>query len=218
MFKAKLVNYFGIFGSGNNLSDEEYDVMPSNIRNMQVINKNQTLIQVKNIKGIKLKDFLVIDKELDVIYNEIIDLNGENLGDFKIPLDSTSFGAIPYIELRREQDGTTHKSFCMVCGFTRQVYHTQRCGCRIKPKFEGKVSKDSITKQSVCINKLESDDLGLKYNKFDENWSLRSVYNIVFDDTGMALGQIKIKNQEINVVSDSFKQRLSPKKGEWHTL
>lgn len=215
MFKAKKIESFGFFGRPDTLGETEFVLMPSNIRSMQVKNKNQTIVRVKNVKGLRIKDFLLIEKSLDSIYNEIIALDGKNIGDFKIPLDSTSFGAIPYIALKRENDGTTHKSFCMVCGFTKQIYHSQKCGCRIKPKFEGKLTGNKISKQAVCIN-MDSG-LDLKYNRFDENWTERTVFDVTFDDTGMAIGKVKVKDKFVEVTSDDFLNKLSETKGSWHT-
>lgn len=126
------------------------------------------------------------------------------------------------ISIIRESDNTAHKILCPLCANINQVYHTQRCRCKVHTPFCGKlVKKDGnikLTKQPITIEKQDDERLDIKFDRFGENKSERTVSEIHWDcELNSLVGKIKLSNCELTVYTDQVleKDSLEEKRYNW---
>lgn len=209
-----------MFQAINADSKEAINITPSQILSLQPNPTNDTTVVVFiNARGTLIKGSHFINKSTDAILSEIKALNGdlEKLGDFYFGAYTTN--TRPKIKLNREEDSSTHKTFCMACGFTKQVYHSQTCDCKIQRPYNGTLKDNSLTKQLIVLSKDDAEKLliadQLKFNKIGDNIAPRTVYDIELNN-GDVFGYTDIKGHKIKVYAeDEFETGLAPKQTLW---
>ena len=198
-------------------TNEVIEISPSQIISLRTVKDDKSIVRIRGSRGGLNKSMFTIEKDVESICNEIKKLEGnvDKLGKFHFWNDSTY--TIPTFSLLREDCGTPHKEFCLVCGNFRQVYHTQRCGCRAERNFEGKIKNNSISAQMIKID--EDSEMDLKYDKFGYFVKTGSVKNISFsnDEESIAYGFVTINKEKVEVSSYCFDDnKLSEKVGVWY--
>lgn len=206
-------------------SNEKIKIKPSKISSLQPsLDENITFVKFFGNRKSVVKGSFYIEKSLQMICDEIKAMNGdlEKLGEFHFFDYNDSHR--PQISLLRQADSTKHQSFCLKCGFVKQVYHSQICDCKIHRVFDGVMKDNALTKQIVILsedslNAIDSFDVsGISFNELDDHiLNNRTVKNIKIEN-GEATGEITFKGFVIPVVSSSdFNNGLEPKKSVWYS-
>lgn len=198
--------------------------------------QNLTISQLRSLKPIG------DDKTLIVFYNgrkNVKAIADENIHELVANIrclagDTESYGRVLFkdydnthyfyhrISIMRGSDSTAHKILCPLCANINQVYHTQKCSCKVYTPFCGKlVNKDGkikLTKQSITFEKQANERLNIKCDRFGVSNFVRTVSEIHWDcELNSLVGKIKLSNCEFTVYTDQVleKDSLEEKRYNW---
>ena len=140
--------------------------------------------------------------------NAINGIYGEFLGK-----GINRYSEVHRIDILRKSDNTVHKTLCPLCGDISQVYHTQKCGCSIEKPFDGKLKDNALSKQPITISDTDNANLDLKFDRYGNFESERSVKNIKILGN-VATGEVKI-NGKIVLVDQEFEGNFKEQRYYW---
>lgn len=194
----------------------------SQIRSLQTLSADTThLIFFNGRKNIKGEVELPLETIVDKIQKSV-GISG-SYGEIMFSDKYKDFSYHHRISLLRENDSTTHKRLCPICGRIDQVYQTG-CKCKVSIPYKGKktITNDTFKLSKQVIRLEEKDDdpeiVTSLFNKFGECVKEMVVSDIYFNqELGNVCGKIKLKNLEYTVYTDLFEniESVQSDRYEW---